>query len=141
MVEFRGAVSASEASTLLRGARALLFPSTCYEGSPRVIAEAYAAGVPVIGTAIGGIPEVIEPHVTGVLVRPRGTGGWRSAIEELLDDTTSERFGQGAWLKWRDDYSPDCALRALETVYSDVMSGRTRPLVPTDLLPRFARVR
>jgi glycosyltransferase involved in cell wall biosynthesis len=137
-VEFRGAVSASEASALLRGARALLFPSTCYEGSPRVIVEAYAAGVPVIGTAIGGIPEVIEPGVTGVLVRPRDTGGWRSAIEELLDDTTSERLGQGAWPKWRDHYSPDSALRALESAYADMVSAQL-PRQPNGCPPRESR--
>jgi glycosyltransferase involved in cell wall biosynthesis len=118
-VEFRGAVSPSEASLLLRGARALVFPSIGYEGGPRVILEAYAAGVPVIGSDIGGIPELIEHGVSGLLVAPRDPGSLRLAVDALLDDSASKRLGEGAWLRWSGRYSPEHALQALEAVYSD----------------------
>src|SRR5207237_7226304 len=48
------------------GARALLFPSEWYEGFPLVVIEAYAAGVPVIGSAIGAAASVIEGGWTGL---------------------------------------------------------------------------
>ena len=55
-VDFRGAVSPTEVDSLLRHARALLVPSVCYEGQPRAILEAYAAGIPVVASDIGGLP-------------------------------------------------------------------------------------
>ena len=69
-VTFRGAVSPSEVDSLLRRARALLVPSVCYEGQPRAILEAYAAGVPVVASDIGGLPESVVDGVTGLLVPP-----------------------------------------------------------------------
>jgi glycosyltransferase involved in cell wall biosynthesis len=125
-VEFRGAVSPSETNMLLRHARALVFPSIGYEGGPRAILEAYAAGVPVIGSNIGSIPEMIEHGVSGLVVAPRDAVGWRSAVDALLDDSKSERFGEGAWLKWSDRYSPERALGALEAVYSDIAGPMRR---------------
>lgn len=59
-VEFRGQVSASEVPELFAEARALVLPSRSYEGSPRTIPEAYAAGVPVIASNIGAMPEFVE---------------------------------------------------------------------------------
>jgi glycosyltransferase involved in cell wall biosynthesis len=126
-VEIRGAIAPAEVVPLLRGARALLFPSTCYEGGPRSIIEAYAAGVPVIGSDIGGIPELIEHQVSGVLVRPRDGSGWASAVEALLDDSTSERLGAGAWCRWSRLYEPTRALSALEAIYAAVADLRTEP--------------
>jgi glycosyltransferase involved in cell wall biosynthesis len=123
-VQFRDAVSPSEAALLLRRARALLLPSICYEGGPRAIVEAYAAGVPVIGSDIGGIPELIEHGVSGFLAAPRDTGSWRSAVNRLLDDSTSEQLGEDAWLKWSGRYRPEHALHALEEVYSVTAASR-----------------
>ena len=48
--------------------RAVVVPSRCYEGQPRIILEAFAAGVPVIASRIGGLPELVEDGVNGLLV-------------------------------------------------------------------------
>ena len=48
----------------------IIVPSEWYENNPMTIIEGYAAGVPVIGTNIGGIPEIIEEGVTGYLFTP-----------------------------------------------------------------------
>ena len=116
-VEFRGAVPASEVGPLLRGARALLVPSVCYEGQPRGILEAYAAGVPVIASDLGGLPEVVEDGVDGLLVPPAAPLQWRDGVERLLDDAESDRLGEGAWRRWRERFTPQRGLVTLESQY------------------------
>ena len=47
-----------------------VLPSVWYENGPMAALESLAAGLPVVGSAIGGIPEMIEDGVTGVCVPP-----------------------------------------------------------------------
>jgi glycosyltransferase involved in cell wall biosynthesis len=115
-VEFRPTVSPAEVPPLIREARALLLPSVCYEAQPRVILEAYAAGVPVLASDLGALPEAVGPD-SGLLVPPGDAGAWADAVERLLDDRESERLGEGAWRRWRDRYSPERALQNLEDAY------------------------
>ncbi|MDQ3644489.1 MAG: glycosyltransferase family 4 protein, partial [Actinomycetota bacterium] len=58
-VELLGRVSPSRVQELLRGAAAVLVPSHCHEFSPYSALEAMAQGVPVVATAMGGLPEMI----------------------------------------------------------------------------------
>jgi glycosyltransferase involved in cell wall biosynthesis len=115
-VEFRPTVSPAEVPALIREARALLLPSVCYEAQPRVILEAYAAGVPVLASDLGALPEAVGPD-SGLLVPPGDAGAWADAVERLLDDRESERWGEGAWRRWRDRYSPEPGLQNLEDAY------------------------
>ncbi|WP_266158192.1 glycosyltransferase family 4 protein [Dyella silvatica] len=63
----------------------LAFPSIATETFGRVSVEAQASGVPVLGSAIGGIPETLSPNVTGLLLPPGDVGAWRDAILALCD--------------------------------------------------------
>jgi glycosyltransferase involved in cell wall biosynthesis len=67
-VSFLGRVAPSEVAALLAGAGALLLPSLYHEFSPYAVLEAMAAGVPVLGSAMGGVPELIGAERT----LPRG---------------------------------------------------------------------
>ena len=69
-VEFLGYKSGKELTDLVENAYFIIVPSEWYENNPMTIIEGYAAGVPVIGTNIGGIPEIIEEGVTGYLFTP-----------------------------------------------------------------------
>lgn len=122
-VEFRGLLRPGEIAGMFRRARALVVPSVWFEASPRAIAEAYSAGIPAIASNVGGLPEFVEPGITGHLVRPHDVDGWTAALEQLMDDSESIRLGQGAHEAWSRDHSPDTALRRLEAAYSLVRSG------------------
>ena len=65
--------------------------SSTHEGLPKTIHEAIAAGKPVIATAVGGIPAVLENGVTGLLVSPLDPEGLAAAMTSLIED---ERLGQ-----------------------------------------------
>ncbi|HLW72303.1 MAG TPA: glycosyltransferase [Candidatus Binataceae bacterium] len=61
------------------------------DGIPNVLAEAMAAGVPVVTTAISGIPELVEHGQTGLLVGARNPNAAADALQRLLGDATLQR--------------------------------------------------
>lgn len=79
---FVGHLSGEELHRLIGQSRALVLPSEWYENAPISILEAYALGRPVIGAAIGGIPEVIQEGRTGMLA----TSGDVDALARRLTD-------------------------------------------------------
>jgi glycosyltransferase involved in cell wall biosynthesis len=121
-VDFRPAVPAAEVPALIQQARAVLLPSRCYEGQPRTILEAYAAGVPVVASDIGALPEAV-PSDAGLLVSPDDADAWAGSVERLIDDRESERLGHGAWKLWRERYSPERAIQNLEEAYHLALSS------------------
>jgi glycosyltransferase involved in cell wall biosynthesis len=129
-VEFRGSVPSDQVPAYLVRARALVLPSICYEGAPRTVVEAYAAGVPVVANRYGALPGVVSDGVTGLLVEPGDAGGWRSALGSVMDDDTSQRLGEGAFAAWRSGYSPERGIADLEAAYHAVMANlrSRRPL-------------
>lgn len=70
---------------LLRTARLLVVPSRS-EGSPNVVVEAMAAGVPVVATSVGGVPELVDPGQTGLLVPPDDPAALADAVIATLRD-------------------------------------------------------
>jgi glycosyltransferase involved in cell wall biosynthesis len=122
-VEFRGAVPPQDVGGFLSQARALVLPSICYEGAPRTVVEAYAAGVPVVANRHGALPSVVSEGVTGLLVDPATPDGWRDALVRLGDDSASVRLGEGAFANWRSRYSPEQGLADLEAAYTAVTAG------------------
>ncbi|GAB2581422.1 glycosyltransferase family 4 protein [Dyella jejuensis] len=74
----------------------LAFPSIATETFGRVSVEAQAAGAPVLGSDIGGIPETLSPGVTGLLLPPGDVAAWRDAILRLCDAQVREPMGVAA---------------------------------------------
>ena len=68
-VTLKGALPRSEAIEWMRAADACVLPSD-WENFPHAAVEALAAGTPVIATAVGGVPEIVEPGMNGLLVSP-----------------------------------------------------------------------
>ncbi len=123
-VEFLGEVSPSGVPALVKGARAVFVPSLWYEAAPRGIVEAYAAGVPVVASRVGALPESVEEGVSGFLAAPGDPLAWAHAAEQLQDDSEALRLGEGAWRLWRDRYSPERGLANLESAYRAAMADR-----------------
>ena len=122
-VEFLGAVPSAEVPALLDGARALLQPSVWYEAQPRVILEAYSAGVPVLASRIGGLPDLVEDDVSGLVLPVGEPDAWMAGVERL-DESEALRLGEGANRLWRELYTPEQGLRNLEDAYAAARSLR-----------------
>jgi glycosyltransferase involved in cell wall biosynthesis len=119
-VEFHGAVAPEQVPGYLEKARALVLPSICYEGAPRTVVEAFAAGVPVIANRKGALPTIVEDGATGLLVDPQRPGDWPAAASALLDDGVSRAMGEAAHREWRARFSPERGIEDLEAAYRAV---------------------
>jgi len=65
----------------LAGYDLLAVPSQCLETGPLVVLEAFAAGVPVLGSRRGGIAELVRDVVDGILVEPDSAPAWAAALQ------------------------------------------------------------
>jgi glycosyltransferase involved in cell wall biosynthesis len=122
-IEFAGEVPPQQVPQLMVRARALLMPSLWYEAAPRGIVEAYAAGVPVVASRVGALPEAVEDGVSGLLAASGDGTAWAAAARRLADDSESERLGQGAYQMWRERFSPERGLLDLEAAYWEAISA------------------
>lgn len=68
----------------LRGYHALVVPSQTLETGPLVVLEAFAAGIPVLGSDVGGISELVTNGVNGYLVPPHDHRAWRSLLTSIV---------------------------------------------------------
>ena len=85
-----------ELARALDAARALVLPSRS-EGLPRIVIEAFVRGRAVIGSRAGGIPDIVEDGVNGLLVEPGSAAALAAAIERVLvEDGLAARLGEGA---------------------------------------------
>ena len=123
-VEFLGAVTPDEVQGHLASARALIVPSPGSDASPRAVLEAYASGVPVLATDAGGLPELVEPDVSGYVLPRSNEDSWASLIAKLTDDAASLRLGAGALALWTRQFGPDKALVSLENAYTVAMEHK-----------------
>jgi glycosyltransferase involved in cell wall biosynthesis len=85
----------------------LVVPSAPGEATTRVILEAYAAGVPVVATASGGIPEVLDNGETGLLVERFTPYALANRIHALMSTPPARlrEFSENARAAWRERYS------------------------------------
>ena len=89
-VEVVGMLPQDELARRMGMAEVFVLP-TYSEGLPRVVLEAMAVGLPVIATAVAGIPEVIEDGVTGFLIPPGDEEALAERLRWLLSDTDKAR--------------------------------------------------
>jgi glycosyltransferase involved in cell wall biosynthesis len=74
-----------DVENVLRALDVLVLPSYAHEGIPQIILQAQATGKAVVATRIGGIPEVVEDAVTGLLIEPKDAPALAEKIALLLD--------------------------------------------------------
>jgi glycosyltransferase involved in cell wall biosynthesis len=84
-VEFTGGLSTPDVIQRMNAARAFVIASRM-DTSPNVVSEAHAIGLPVIGTRVGGIPEMIDEGEDGFLVDCDDTDTMAARIHTLLED-------------------------------------------------------
>lgn len=121
-VDFLGVVPSGEVEELLRRSEAFVLNST-YEGMPHVVLEAWQADVPVVASAAGGTPELVEDGVTGLLVAPEAPGELAEALGRLTAaPELRERLVSGGRIALRG-YTPDRTFRETRAVLAEAAAG------------------
>lgn len=109
----------------LKTARLLALPSL-EDNCPMVVLEAMAASVPVVAANVGGLPDLVQPEVTGLLCDPLNPESIRSAVERTIaDDTLNNSFSTHGKEQALKRFHPKAiASRHLE-IYKEVLHERT----------------
>ena len=120
-VEFVGFTQDVEG--ILARARILVAPSVIEESFGRVVVEAFACGVPVVATAVGGFKEIIEDGKIGVLVEPGDSSAISEGILKILDDSSfAEKLVKQAREKVERKYTMAECLLKTEEVYKKTIT-------------------
>jgi glycosyltransferase involved in cell wall biosynthesis len=113
-VTFLGPRSAAEVAAAIDGAAAVVVPSVCYEGFPRVVAEAFAHGRPVVATAVGPLPALVGAAGWTAPPSPEGLAAVLAAVRP------DAARGAAARARYLAAYTPERTLRQLLDVYAEV---------------------
>ncbi len=104
-VEFVGYQTGDALDKLYQGAMMVLIPSRVRETFPLTALDAMARGTPVVGSNVGGMPEVVQDRVTGMLAPPDDLSAWVEAVMRLAyDETTRLTMARAARLSIETDF-------------------------------------
>ena len=105
----------------LRISDLFVFP-TYFEGQPVSVLEAMAYQCGIVATNVGGIPQMVEPGQTGLLIKPKDPEGLKSALEKLLSDPElCECLGKNARAKVQKEFSIEKSLQELIKIYQQLV--------------------
>ena len=105
--------------------------SSVAEALPNVVLEAMAAGLPVVATRVGGLPEAVVPEDTGLLVSPRDVTGLTAALGRLLDDPGARRnLGRRGRERVLQQFSFEAMVSRHEEVWARLLWGNDRGAGP-----------
>ena len=122
-VIFHGYQTGNTLKKLLEGASCVVLPSEWYENCPMSLLEAFASAKPVIGTDIGGIPELIENGEDGIVVPPGDHQALADAIRTLWENPEQAKaMGQAGFEKVKERHSPEKHYQGLISIYESALS-------------------
>ncbi len=142
-VKWLGRVRGPEKEAFFAGVKVLAVPSSQYENFPLVALEALARGRPVVGTAIGGIPEIVEDGRNGRIVPIQDPVALAEGLLDVLKDPArGESWGATGRRKVLQEVTPERHVTRLLALYAAVLSGADLPsrleagaLVPSGAVP------
>jgi glycosyltransferase involved in cell wall biosynthesis len=124
-VRFLGRLPKQEVLDLVAGAGVVVVPSRCYENQPLGVLEAFACGAPVVASDHGGIAELVDPGVDGLLFPPGDPSALASAVRALLvDPGAGLRLGRAGREKVARRFTPATHLASLHSLYQEAIEQR-----------------
>jgi glycosyltransferase involved in cell wall biosynthesis len=110
--------------------------SSAFEGSPLAVMEYMESARPIVATRVGGVPDLIEDGVHGLLVEPGDVPGLAAAIGRLLTDReAARRMGEAARERRRHEFTVELMVRRFEALYELLVAGEGPPADMAELLP------
>ena len=112
-----------DAPLLAGGCNAFVMPSVEREGLPRSVIEAMAQRVPAIVSEVGGMPELVEHNVSGLIVPPRDHNALAQAITILAEDRTlCSALGNAARERIQTSFNIDTTIIKIESLFESLIS-------------------
>lgn len=132
-IRFAGFVQGDEKHALLSNANHLLIPSLWYENAPVAVVEAAAYGIGVIGSRIGGIPELVNEGSTGFLFEPGDAAGLATIMHRLATGDLALQSLEEATQRVAERHAIDRMIEAYLRHYRSLGAGVAH--APKDLAP------
>ena len=108
---------------LMRTAHVFVMSSR-WEGLPLAVIEAMMSGLPVVATRVGGVPELVAEHETGLLVPPGDPEALAAALRRMLDEPSlAYRLGQAGRRRALARFTESRMLAEMDAVYARVLGG------------------
>ena len=121
--EHIGYINREQLRTQLKAATFLALP-TREDNCPMVVLEAMAAGVPVLASAVGGVPDLVEHEVNGLLCDPDHPATFCAAVARFLDDRAfANQIAATAGAQARQRFHPQVIAQKHLEIYRDVLGG------------------
>lgn len=122
-IEFLGYKTGADLFNLVMQAKFVCVPSEGYENNPMTIVESYSFGTPVIGSNIGGIPEIVNDGETGWLFLPGDTRGLEELLVKasLIKDSEYEKMCAAAYNFYRQNFSEQMHYKKLIQFYKEIV--------------------
>ena len=93
-----------------------------WEGNPLAVMEAMAAGLPVIATGVGGVPELVQPGDQGLLVRAGDRMGFAASMKTLLQDAkTRQAMGRAAQTRAMREFRVERMVEGYANLYREMV--------------------
>jgi len=126
-VEFLGFQQGSALHQHIREARAVVLPAQWYENAPISILEAMALGKPVIGSDIGGIPEMVRHDENGWLFPPMDEAALAQTLRQVagMPDQVLTTAGQSSRRHVSEYFSQAGYASSIQKLYDSVQTSRT----------------
>ena len=129
--DFVGYRNGEELLKMIKNSRFAVLPSEWYENCPLSVLEAFSCGKPVIGSDIGGIPELVDDGVDGLLFEPKNATDLAGKIEFLWDNPAMVlQMGKNARKKIEEEYDAERHYERIRDVYGSLLwQKKARPEV------------
>lgn len=122
-ITFCGRLSRDDTIATVKGARFQITPSLWYEGFPMVIVEAFACGVPVLCSRLGGMQEIVADSATGLHFNPGDAQDLASKVEWAWNHPTElAEMGRAARHKFEMDYTAEKNYARLMEIYEHTVA-------------------
>ncbi len=127
-VEMPGSVQRSAVTSLMAQATIFSLVST-WEGMAGTVMEAMASGLPVVGTDVNGISDLVIPGETGLLVEPGRPAAIAAALEQLIaDPERAAEMGARGRARVAGDFSMSAMVHAKQQLYLEVAARSSHPV-------------
>ena len=123
-IKLLGFLSSDQVKEYVRKARFIVVPSVWYENCPYSVLETLAMGKPIIGSNLGGIPELVKNNETGLIYKYNSIKELEEKMNDLFNNKAkAKEFGDRAKIVAKEDFSKEAYYEKIINIYKGVIKN------------------